>query len=581
MVKRWIFPPDEASRVGRLADALRLSPVTARLLVNRGLAEPTAAQSFLQPTLNDLTDPSDDPATREAAAFLLEAVREGRHVTIYGDFDADGICATAVLMRALHFLTARADTYIPHRIEDGYGLSEEAVRELAEGGTEVLVTVDCGISAAPQVALARELGMKVIVTDHHRPRDGIPEADHLLNPKLKGSRLGYEFLAGVGVAFKLVWAMGQQLSGSERVSDEFKDLLMEALALVAIGTVADVAPLVDENRVLVHFGLQTIAAADRPGLRALLETARVNPEYISSDDIAFRVAPLLNAAGRMGDAGGAVELLITHDPARAAELADHLRAENRRRRNVQSSTCREALAMVEEDPSLCDGRCIVLHNPDWHQGIVGLVASRLAERYWRPAFVLTGEGGVATGSARSVGGFPLYTAIERCADLLERFGGHEAAAGLSLAVGKVAEFARRINAVAAELASEEMPEPELRVDGEFDLFMLSLDLMRELNRLGPFGKGNPAPLFAASGLRVVGNPQTVGKDGRHLSFMVRQGRTTMRTFAAGKADWLEQMRERRGESLSLAYEPSINRWGGQARVELRAEDLRWDAEPAA
>jgi single-stranded-DNA-specific exonuclease len=350
---------------------------------------------------------------------------------------------------------------------------------------------------------------------------------------------------------------------------------------VGIGTVADIVPLVEENRVLVRFGLQTIAATDRPGLRALLETARVNPEYISSDDIAFRVAPLLNAAGRMGDAASAVELLTTHEPARAGELADHLRAENRRRRSVQSSTCREALAMVEEDPALREGQCIVLHKPDWHQGIVGLVASRLAERYWRPAFVLTGDGGLATGSARSIGGFPLYTAIERCADLLERFGGHEAAAGLTLAVGKVAEFARRVNAVAAELAPEETPEPELRVDGEFDLSMLSLDLMRELDRLGPFGKGNPSPLFAASGLRVVGNPRTVGRDGRHLSFMVRQGQTTMRTFAPGKADWLDQMRDRQGQTVSLAYEPSINRWRGNVNVELRAEDLRWDADACA
>jgi len=577
MVKKWIFPPERPDEVRRLTSALNVSALTARVLVNRGIREAQAAQSFLQPSLHDLQDPCEDPAVQEAARFLLDTARAGRRITVFGDYDADGICAAALLMRVLTFLDARADTYIPHRIEEGYGLSCDALRELKKAGTEVVVTVDCGVSANREIALARELGMEVLVTDHHEPGDERPQARHLLNPKLDDCRFGYRFLAGVGVAFKLVWALGQQLSGGSRVSDEFKDLLVEAMALVAIGTVADVVPLLDENRVLVRYGLKSIRATGRPGMAALLEAGRVRAE-VSATDVAFRLAPLLNAAGRMGHAKAAVELLTTHDAARAATLARELVSQNQRRRSVQRATCREAEELVAQDEHLQERNCIVLVNADWHQGIVGLVASRLAEKFWRPAFVFTTDGDVARGSARSIGGFPLYTAVEKCADLLEEYGGHEGAAGLAVSLANMAAFQERIDAVAGELRGAEVPTPELGLDGHVALPELNVDLLREIQLLAPFGRENPEPVFAASGLQLAGNPQTVGADGQHLAFMVRQDRTTLRVIAMRKADWLEPLRDRKGEPFSLAFQPGIDTYRGPATVELRATDLQWDAE---
>ncbi len=578
MAKKWIFPAFDGEQVRRLADDLGISRLTARMLVNRRLIRPAAAQQFLQPSLEGLVDPAGESKLAEAAGFLLDAVRAGQRITVFGDYDADGICAAAVLMRTMRFLGAGVRIYIPHRVEEGYGLSHEAVRELAEAGTEVLVTVDCGIAATEQVALARRLGMQVLVTDHHEPREGLPDADYLLNPKLDGCRLGYRDLAGVGVAFKLVWALGRQLSPGQRVSEDFRDLMMEALALVAIGTVADVVPLLGENRVLVRYGLKSIAASERPGLRVLLEMAGLKNGRVSASDVAFRIAPLLNAAGRMAEPDAAVELLTTCNAGRAEELGRHLRKQNRLRRKVQRNTCKKALERVTEDERLRQQSCIVVADPDWHRGIVGLVASRLAEKFWRPAFVLSLEGDVARGSGRSIPGFPLFEAVRRCADLLDRYGGHQGAAGISLPRSNLESFTERINQVAAEMAPEEEPTPELHLDGESELKELNLELLREMNLLAPFGEGNPQPLFAASGLRLVGQPRTVGSTGRHLAFMVRQGPATLRVFAPGKADWVEELRGRKGELFSLAFEPNINRYRGRTSVELRARDMRWDGE---
>ncbi|MFO7957501.1 MAG: single-stranded-DNA-specific exonuclease RecJ [Candidatus Brocadiia bacterium] len=578
MEAKWNLPPDRSAEVERLAAELHVSQLTAQILVNRGVTRPEAARRFLQPELHALVDPCEDPLAVEAADFLLQAARSGKRITIFGDYDADGICAAAVLMRTFRFLGTDAEIYIPHRVEEGYGLNHDALAELARTGTEVVVTVDCGISAAREVEFARESGMEVVVTDHHEPRDATPDALHVVNPKLPDCSVGYEYLAGVGVAFKLVWAIGQRLSGGERVSEEFRDLLMEALALVAIGTVADVVPLRDENRVLVSYGLKTIGATGRPGLDALLAVSRLNPDYLTARDIAFRLAPLLNAAGRMGHPAAAVELLTTRKADTAEKLARELDQTNRLRRKVQHETCTHAEQMAEADETLAERSCIVLSHPEWHQGVVGLVASRLAERYNRPTFVFARDEEYARGSARSIPGFPLYTAVCECADLLEEYGGHQGAAGLTLRTDNLPAFVERINGVAAELMAGGEAVPEMTLDGEIDLRRLNHNLVREISRLEPFGEGNPQPVFAASGLKVVGNPRVVGSTSRHLAFMVRQNDTTLRAFAMGKADWARPLRERKGEPLSLAFEPSINTYRGRNNLELRVRDMQWDAE---
>ncbi len=574
MPKKWILPPDRPDEVRQLADALRIAELTARLLVDRGLTEPDAAQRFLQPSLHELVDPCDDEAMTEAARFLLDAVRSGRHVTVFGDYDADGICAAALLMRCFDFLDAPVDLYIPHRVDEGYGLSREALKELADAGTEVVVTVDCGVSSVDEVAYARELGMDMVITDHHEPGPELPDAVAVLNPKLPGRTFGFGMLAGVGVAFKLVWAIGQELSPGHRVSQQFKDFLMEALSLVAVGSVADVVPLVDENRVLVSYGLRALSAAPTPGMKALMTAGRVRGSRVTSEDIGFRIAPRLNAAGRMGDARSAVELATTADPARAADLAEHIEQENRLRISTQRAVLKEAEKRLAEDESLL-GNSIVLADAGWHQGVVGLAASRLADRHWRPTFILSIEGDRACGSGRSVPGFPLLSVLTECADLLERFGGHEAAAGLTLPVENLPAFAERFDSLAAQFLGREQPVPELQLDGEVLLAELNPALVKEMDLLQPFGKGNPEPAFAASGLRLVGNPRLMGSTQAHLSFMVRQDRTTLRVIGMRKADWIEELLARKGEEFALAFTPGLDTYRGTMAVELRAHDLQW------
>lgn len=575
-IKKWIIPPDRNGKVERLAQALRLSRVAAQALVNRGFTEPQAALSFLQPKLNDLVDPCECPAMARAAHMLVQAVRDGRSITIYGDYDADGISASALLERCFRFMGCQATLYIPHRIDEGYGLNHDAIRELAEAGTDVIVTVDCGVSSIEEVVLARQLGMEVVITDHHEPRDELPDTPYVLNPKLPDCNFGYEYLAGVGVAFKLVWAMGQQLAGGERVTDEFRDLLLEALALVAIGTVADVVPLVDENRVMVSYGLRALLAANTPGLKALVEVGRLRGDHISARDIAFRLAPKLNAAGRMGHAKSAVELLIAEDFNMARELAADLEAQNRLRRSVQKAALDQAEQMVAGDTALQERNCLVLVSSEWHQGVVGLVASRLSDQMVRPAFVLVQDGEYARGSGRSIPGFSLFEAVSECADLLERFGGHDGAAGLTLRVDNLEEFTSRIDGIAATHLGDAAPVAELETDGDMPLSLLTMDTVGELLRLEPCGQANPRPVFTADNLQLVGYPQIMGTSS--LAFWVRQQDVTMRVFAGGGADMIDELRARCEEPFALAFQPYINNYRGRASVELRIEDLQWHDE---
>ncbi|NLW49870.1 MAG: single-stranded-DNA-specific exonuclease RecJ [Candidatus Brocadiaceae bacterium] len=579
MTKRWTLPPDRTSAARSLATSLGVAEPTALLLANRGLTEPEDARRFLQPSLHELEDPCRHEAVTAAAAFLHEAVLARRRIAVFGDFDADGICAAALLMRCLRQAGADVELYIPHRIDEGYGLSCEALEQLAAGGVQVVVTVDCGVTALEPAACARALGLDLVVTDHHEPGEELPAAAHILNPKLPGQEFGYRYLAGVGVAFKLVWALGQQMSVGHRVSDEFRELMMESLSLVALGTVADVVPLLEENRVLAHFGLRALAAPSTPGLRALVAAGRLRGERVTAEDVGFRLAPRLNAAGRMGDARAAVEMLMTDDEQHAAEMVAHLEAQNRLRIATQRAAVRQAHDMLEADPALSEASCIVLASPEWHQGIVGLVASRLAEHYWRPAFVFAVDGEVACGSARGVPGCSMFAIVSRCADLLTRYGGHAGAAGMTLPTRNLPAFTERVNEAARAHMGAAPPPPELPVDGWIALQTLTPALVHEMGLLGPFGAGNPQPLFAASGLRLVGNGRTVGSNGNHLAFMVRQDRTTLRAIAMGRAEWLPELRARKGEPFSLAFQPGLDYYQRTAAVELRVQDFQWDDDP--
>jgi len=563
-----------------MARELRVSELTARVLLNRGLAGGQQARRFLEPSLHDLTDPARHRALSAAGGFLREAVSQGRRITVFGDYDADGICATALLVNCLRAAGASVDYHVPRRVEDGYGLSCEALEQLKQRGTEVIVTVDCGISAHREAARAAELGMDLVVTDHHEPGGVRPQARHVLNPRLADCDFGYEHLSGAGVAFKLAWALGQQLGGGE-VPAHFRDLLVESLALVAIGTIADVVPLVEENRAVAHFGLRLLPRCDNPGLKALMHVAGVaGKRSLSAHHVAFGLAPRLNAAGRMADACTAVEMLTTTDAGLAAELAEHLDHQNRQRQSLQRAIIEEARERVEAGVDLQRSGCIVLSSPRWHLGVAGLVASRLAESFWRPTFIFCEESGLARGSARSIPEFHLFEAISRCEDLVERYGGHEGAAGLTVPVENLPPFARRMDEILCERFGPEPCVPHLDLDAEAALADISPLVVDELSRLGPFGTGNPTPLFAARNLTLAGNPQLVGSRREHLSFLARQGDTALRVIAFSKAGWLNELRERKGERFALAFEPILNTFNRRREVELRAMDIQWESDLA-
>jgi len=577
MKKKWILPPCPDESVERLARGLGVSGLTARVLANRGLCDLHRARRFIQPSLHELSDPADHPALSEAAAFLRDAVAAGKRITVFGDYDADGICATALLVNCLRAAGAQVDFYIPNRLEEGYGLSCAALRELRRRGTELVVTVDCGISAHREAALAAELGVELLITDHHEPGERRPPARYVLDPHLPECDFADRHLAGVGVAFKLAWALGLHLGDGRRVPPFFRDLLVESLPLVAIGTIADVVPLTGENRAMTHFGLRLLPDSENPGIRALLQVSgAAGKAPLSAYHVSFQLAPRLNAAGRMTSAHAAVRMLTTQEPALALELAELLDRQNRLRQGVQRAMAEEARRRVESELDLERCGCIVLSSPGWHPGVAGLVASRLAESFWRPTFIFCEGSGKARGSARSVPGFHMFQAIKRCEDLVERYGGHEGAAGLTLALPNLHPFARRMERLARELLGPEPPGPTLKLDAEAQLREIGPGVVEELRRLGPFGFGNPEPLFAARRLTLVGNPQLVGSRREHLAFWVKQGESALRVIAFGKAQWLDELRQRPHVPLALAFKPSLNTFSGHQGVELRAEDLQFE-----
>ncbi len=575
--KKWIIPRNSSGKIDKLAAELRISPITAQMLLNRGIENREKAREFLEPTLHQLSDPSRDDQVKKAAFFLKERIKEGKKITVYGDFDADGICASALMVRALRAGDASVDFYVPHRFDEGYGLNFSAVEELKNNGTDVILTVDCGISAIKEIQYAKELGLDIIITDHHQQRGERPTADFILNPHLRECEFGYENLSGVGVAFKLAWSLGQAFGAGGAVSPDFKETLVDLLPLVAIGTVADLVPMENENRVYVNYGLKLLPSAKLAGIRALLQVCGIaGKSRYSTYNIGYQIAPRLNAVGRMADACAAIDMLTTDDFNKAREIAGELEAHNRKRQITQRAISAEAMELAESTHDLAKCNCIVLSHPEWHPGVVGLVASKLAEHFSRPAFVFYEKDGIACGSARSIPGLHLFKAISKCGDLLDRFGGHKGAAGMSLPLKNLEPFKQDISDITSSMLGPEPPMPQLQLEGELELRNLSEPAVEELSYLEPYGEGNPQPLFAARGLKIAGNPQTIGSRRNHLAFFAKQNGISLRVIAFGKAEWLKSLKARQGQSFSLAFEPRINTFNRKYEVELRAEDIQWD-----
>jgi single-stranded-DNA-specific exonuclease len=573
--KRWhLLPPDPAA-TERLSRELHVSPVLAQLLLNRNLAEAESARRFLEAKLTGLHDPELLPGVAEAAKRLHQAIQEKRRICVYGDYDVDGITGTTLLWRCLQIAgAADAEYYVPDRLEEGYGLNQEALRKLQRSGVQVIVTVDCGITSIAEAALAKDLGLELIVTDHHEFKTELPDAAVLVHPRLPGSGYPFRDLCGAGVAFKLAWAICQQFSQAKKVSDHFKQFLLESVALVAMGTVADVVPLIDENRVFVRHGLKSLREAPTIGLRSLLQAANLVDKELDAGHIGYTLAPRINAAGRLGQARLAVELLATSSEQRAVDLARYLNEQNELRQKIEGRIFREARELAEANYDLDKAPALVLASEDWHPGVIGIVAGRLVDCYARPVLLISLKDHPGQGSGRSIPHFNLHQALTSCSDFLLSHGGHAMAAGFKIDHGRVGEFRERFSERAAERMNGLTMQHTITIDAEVPLSVLTIGLVKSMHALQPNGQGNRRPVFLTGGLQIQGQPRLVGQGERHVNFMVRQQTgPSMRVIAFGMADRLEELMSQNGQCC-LVYTPKINEWQGQVRIDLEVADFQ-------
>jgi single-stranded-DNA-specific exonuclease len=574
VVKAWHLLPHDAAAIERLARRLSLLPIVAQLLLNREQGEAEVADRFLKAPLVGLYEPERLPGVPEAARRLHEAVERKKRICVYGDYDVDGISGTAILLTTLRHLGADVDFHVPHRLEEGYGLNKETLSTIAQAGTSVVVTVDCGIASVAEAAEARRLNLELIVTDHHEPKERLPDAAAIVHPRLT-SEYPWGYLSGAGVALKLAWALCKMACGGDKVSPNLREILLDAVAYAALGTVADVVPLREENRIIVRHGLVRLTQKAPIGLKALIESANLQGKSaLTAVDIGYSLGPRLNAAGRLGSARLAVELLTTQSAQRAADLARWLDQQNIKRQSVERHIFSEAREMAATQPH-ASAPALVLASRSWHAGLIGIVAGRLMETFGRPVLMIAlgEEGATASGSGRSVAGFRLHEALQRCSEQLLSHGGHATAAGFRINANYVDTFRDRFCAVAADHFGAQPPEPKLTLDAEVPLSALTVKLVEAMAQLEPYGAANPQPVFLAGDLQVVGEPAKVGGGERHVSFRVRQERTDMRVIAFGMADRVEELlsAERR---CCLAFTPKINEWNGFRRVELEARDFQ-------
>ena len=578
MAKRWCIHSHDSERIAALQHAAGVPAVVAQLLICRGISDPTQARQFLDPKLSALHDPELLPNCLQAAQHIREAIQAGRRIVVYGDYDVDGMTGTALLRQCLKLLGADVDYYIPNRLDEGYGLNHEAIRSLAAQKAQLLVTVDCGIGSVEEAVTVRQCGLDLIVTDHHEPGLVLPEALAIVHPRLPGHKYPCPSLSGSGVAFKLAWALCQQASGAKKVSEALRTFLVQAVGLAALGTVADVVPLVDENRAIVADGLKKSLKLCAPlGLTVLMRLAELDGrDTLAAEDVAFSIAPRLNAAGRLGQARLAVELLTTDRPDRAEELAQYLNQLNANRQTLERSIYLAAHKQIKErfDPE--NDAALVVAQHGWHPGVIGIVAGKLAEKYHRPVVLIAwDEMGVkpGIGSARSVPGLNLYRALEACREHLVSHGGHAAAAGLTIEEQRLEAFLEDFCEHVAAEVSEEDRVAELRIDAEVPLSSLTGEVIQLIERLAPFGAGNARPLFSTSSVALANPPKSMGSDGRHLSMTLVQHGVGLRAVAFGGGDWAEELSALDGP-IDVAFRPVINTFRGRRNVELHLVDWR-------
>jgi single-stranded-DNA-specific exonuclease len=568
MKKVWKLKPP-SPRAASLSESSGLSPLEAQILIHRGIVDPVEVDSFLFPRLAGLLDPFLMQDMLKAVDFIVSAMDRHDPITIYGDYDADGLTASALLVNFLSSLDVPVHVYIPNRLTEGYGLHVQAVERIASRGSGLIVTVDCGVSNNQEIAFAENLGLKVVVTDHHQVDEGYTPLCPVVNPHRPDCPFPFKDLTGVGLAFFLVVALRAALRKRGWFASRPEPDLKPYLDLVALGTVADMAPLLDQNRLLVKAGLDRIQATQWPGIAAIAEQAGLSLPALTAQDLAFKIAPRFNASGRLGDAEIALAALTTRDSKRAREAALQLDRMNGERQRIEREVLSEIEAMLPSASKLSSQRTLVVTGAGWHRGILGIVASKLLEKYRRPVLVLGVEDGTAVGSGRSIAGFNLYQALKKIEPLLDRFGGHRHAAGLALKVSNLDRLRQEFESLARQELSEEDLVHTLEVDAEVPLKDMAMESIRRLNAFAPFGYGNPEPLLYAGPCEVA--ESKVVRE-RHLKMKVRQNGAVFETIGFGLADRYAALRG----PINFIFTPEIDRWQGQEKPRLRVIDL----EPA-
>ena len=575
--KQWIVQPVDDRSI-QLAKSLKLCPLLAQVLINRGITDAPAASAFLRPKLTELIAPEQMPGIEAAVHRISRAIKNKEKIVIYGDYDVDGIAGVAILLTVIRLLGGDVDYYIPHRIDEGYGLNAEAVESLSKSGSKLLITVDCGITAINSADLAGQLGLELIVTDHHQPGLQLPAAVAIVHPALDDSYPNLDS-SGSMVAFKLAWAIANRFAAGRKLDPQLREFMLNAVSLAAMGTVADIMDLRGENRVLTSYGLKSLQHCKLCGIQALIDSAGLTGQGLDSFHIGFQLAPMLNAAGRMGHARLAVELLTSTSRIHSVKIAEYLKAQNNQRRQYERKIFNQACEMItQRGLNHPDRKSIVLASGNWHTGVIGIVASRIVDKFHRPTVMINsapaGQNVVAQGSARSIAGFDLLGAISTCSQHLVTFGGHKMAAGITIEVDKIDRFADDFETCANQQLSKEDMVAKLYIDATARLAEFKKEVITELEMLGPFGQGNPRPVFATKGVRLASATRRVGAKADHLQFAVTDNTNSIRCIGFGFGKMEKKLLEH--EFFNVAYQPQIDTYNGSSNVQLVLTDIQFE-----
>lgn len=559
MIKKWECNKFDDETIEKFANENNVSKLLAKVLLNRGFKEKEKVQKFLYPKLEELYDPFLMNDMDVAVQRIIEAYETKEKVTIYGDYDVDGITSISVLKSFLTELGMDVEHYLPSRLEEGYGLNNEAVKKVAEQSTKLLITVDCGISAYNEVEYAKELGMEVIVTDHHECPEKLPRALAVLDPKREDSTYPFSSLAGVGVSFKLIQALSYRLNLDRK-------RYLKYLDVVCLGTVADIVPLVDENRIIVTYGLILMKQTRKVGLQELIKASGYSK--IDSTTISFGLAPRLNACGRMGKADLALELILTQDRAEAQKIALELNEINKERQEVEKKIISDAIEIIERD-RLYENGVIVVGNENWHHGVIGIVASKITETYYKPSILICMENGKGKGSGRSIEGFDLHGALTECEDLLEKFGGHEMAIGLSIYESNILKLREKLCSIAIENKIDEL-QPVVKIDAEVNSDDISFETIRDLEKLEPFGEANPSPIFMYKNLKV--DSVRALSNGKHLRLVLKDNNFKYDAIAFNMGD--KRLSIEIGNKVDIAHSLEINHFNNTDKIQFNLKDIK-------